>query len=92
MAKKACKIIIKGRVQGVGFRFFTQDKAQDYGITGYVKNLFDGTVEVQAQGEEDKLKVFIEELKSGPQMAHVENTDIRWLEAENQYDSFTIEH
>jgi len=92
MADKACEIKIEGRVQGVGFRFFTQDKAREYGIKGYVKNLYDGTVEVLAEGSEDKLNGFINDLKSGPSMAHVQNTNIRWLEPENRYESFTIEY
>lgn len=92
MAQKACKITIEGRVQGVGFRFFTQDKAREHGIKGYVKNMYDGSVEVHAEGNEDNLNAFVNDLKSGPPMAHVENTNIRWLEPENRYESFTIEY
>lgn len=92
MAQKACKIKIEGRVQGVGFRFFTQDKAQEYGIKGYVKNMYDGSVEVHAEGSEERLYGFVNDLKNGPRMAHVENANVRWLEPKNRYESFTIEY
>lgn len=90
MTAKACRIKVEGIVQGVGYRFFTQDKAQEYSLTGYVKNVFDGSVEVYAEGETDSLKKFIEDLKKGPRMSRVERIDVRWLEAEKQYESFTI--
>jgi acylphosphatase len=90
MAVSACKIRIEGIVQGVGFRFFTQDKAQEYGITGYVKNLYDGSVEAYAEGEKDILEKFIKDLKQGPRMSRVERTDVQWIEPENNYESFTI--
>lgn len=90
MSEKACKIRVEGFVQGVGYRYFTQDKAREYGLTGFVKNEYDGSVEVHAEGETDTLKRFIEDLKQGPRMARVERVDVRWLELEKQHESFTI--
>jgi acylphosphatase len=90
MALSACKIRIEGIVQGVGFRFFTQDKAQEYGITGYVKNMYDGSVETYAEGEKNILDKFVNDLKTGPRMSRVESTDVQWIEPENKYESFTI--
>lgn len=90
--ENACKLKIEGIVQGVGYRFFTEDKAVEYGITGYVKNLLDGSVEVYAEGEKEVLEKFIEDLRRGPRMARVERIDVRWMEAEKEYDSFRIEY
>lgn len=90
MAMSACKIRIEGMVQGVGFRFFTQDKAQEYGITGYVKNMYNGSVEAYAEGEKNILEIFVNDLKIGPRMSRVKSTDVQWIEPENKYESFTI--
>ena len=90
MAVSACKIRVEGIVQGVGFRFFTQDKAQEYNLKGYVKNIYDGSVEIYAEGEKSILEKFITDIKRGPRMSRVESTDIRWIDVENQYESFTI--
>jgi acylphosphatase len=90
MKENACKIRVEGIVQGVGYRFFTQDKAREYGLKGYVKNAYDGSVEVYAEGETNILNRFIEDLKQGPRMARVEGVDVQWLDAEKEYESFTI--
>lgn len=90
MAVSGCKIRVEGIVQGVGFRFFTQDKAQEYNLQGYVKNMYDGSVEIHAEGEKNVLEKFLNDIKKGPRMSRVENTDVRWVDAENQYESFTI--
>lgn len=90
MTEKACKIRVVGIVQGVGYRFFTQDKAREYGLTGYVKNVYDGSVEVYAEGDTDILRKFIEDLRRGPHMARVQAVDSDWLDAERQYEAFTI--
>jgi acylphosphatase len=63
--------IVKGRVQGVAFRFYTQKAARDYNIEGTVKNLYNGDVEVYAQGEEENIRQFEVFLRSGPPAAHV---------------------
>ena len=90
MTEKVCKIRVEGIVQGVGYRFFTQDKAREYGLTGYVKNQYDGSVEVYAEGEANIINKFTNELKKGPRMARVERVNVKWLDEEKQYESFTI--
>ncbi|HKI88828.1 MAG TPA: acylphosphatase, partial [Draconibacterium sp.] len=60
------EINIKGRVQGVGFRYFTQKKANEFHIKGWVKNSPDGRVEIVAQGDETDVNTFIDHLKMGP--------------------------
>ena len=56
-------LIVHGRVQGVGFRYYVQEKAHLYGIRGWVKNRFDGTVEIEAEGEEENLRLFLESVR-----------------------------
>ncbi|MCK5744050.1 MAG: acylphosphatase [Caldisericia bacterium] len=65
------KVRISGFVQGVGFRNFTQKKAIELGVTGFVKNLIDGSVYVEAQGEKAIISIFISELKIGPRYGEV---------------------
>ena len=66
------KYLIFGRVQGVGFRYFTRQKALSLNVKGYVKNLTGGQVEVWAQANKKVLDAFIEVLKQGPRRARVE--------------------
>jgi acylphosphatase len=71
----ATRFIVTGRVQGVGYRFFTCREAQALGICGHVRNLPDGSVEVVAQGEPDVLQAFAERLKEGPPFGRVEGME-----------------
>ena len=67
----ARKYIISGRVQGVGYRFFAERVANELGLRGYVKNLWDGNVEAYAIGEEAQLEEFRRQLAEGPRMGRV---------------------
>ena len=73
--KKVIHIRVHGRVQGVGFRYHTRAKALEYGIAGFVKNLPDGSVYIEAEGEEAPLEMFILWVSKGPSWAHVNKTD-----------------
>ncbi|MEO0086543.1 MAG: acylphosphatase [candidate division WOR-3 bacterium] len=88
--KKRYHIFVSGRVQGVFYRDFTRRQAKRFNITGWVKNLWDGRVEVVAEGEEENLKKFIEELEKGPPAARVENLEIKEEEATLEFDDFEI--
>ncbi len=68
---KRIHIIVTGQVQGVGYRYYCQVRAVVLGITGFAKNQRDGSVEVEAQGDELALESFIESLKFGPKRATV---------------------
>ncbi|MBN2545802.1 MAG: acylphosphatase [Spirochaetes bacterium] len=70
--KTAKKFIVKGRVQGVGFRYFTEKIANSIGVYGYVKNMYNGSVEVYAIGTELQLKNLKEYLERGPSFARVD--------------------
>lgn len=82
--------IIKGRVQGVGYRYFTHKKALEYDIKGYVKNLYNGDVKVIAIGSNDNLNLFLNELKRGPSLSIVNDIIISKIENCGEYKDFTI--
>ena len=67
---------VSGRVQGVGFRYFTQEAAMHEGLTGWVRNLADGTVEVMAEGDAEAVERFARRLARGPSLARVDRVDI----------------
>jgi acylphosphatase len=75
--KRAVHLIISGIVQGVFFRQSTQQKAHELSICGWVRNCEDGTVEIEAEGEEDLLRVFMQWCHRGPQRAAVKNVEVK---------------
>ena len=78
--KQAKRFFVSGRVQGVGYRYFVIDAAEQMGITGYAKNLGDGRVEVYAVGTVAQLRDFARELRRGPAFASV--ADVAEVDAE----------
>ena len=87
----ARKYIVSGRVQGVGFRFFTERVAIQLGLRGYVKNLWNGDVEAYAIGEEAKLEEFRRQLGEGPRMSRVDSVQESDATADKSYRTFSIE-
>jgi len=87
---RTAHIVVGGLVQGVGFRYFVQSKANDYGLKGFVKNLYSGEVEIEAEGEEGILKQFIEEVKIGPRFSQVRSFHIDIKEYEGKYQKFEV--
>ncbi len=85
------KLTVKGRVQGVGYRWFVVHEAQNLGATGYVKNLYNGDVEVEAAGERSQLEALIAKVRKGPAFARVTEVIIEWKEFSGRYTSFTVE-
>ena len=84
------KILVSGRVQGVYFRMFTQNKAKHFGIKGCAKNLPDGRVEIIAYGVHNSIENFIKWCRRGPITARVDNVDIIELESDEALTSFEI--
>ena len=82
--------LIRGRVQGVGFRYFAQRAASELGLTGYVRNLDDGRVEVYATGPPDKLSDLAAALRSGPRFSDVRGVEEQEAVIE-RYSGFQIE-
>lgn len=85
------RAIVKGIVQGVGFRYFTVYQAQRIGgITGYVRNLRGGNVEVVAEGEKDKLEQLLVQLRKGPTGARVTGVNVFWEQPTGEFTNFDI--
>lgn len=83
-------LTVSGRVQGVGFRYFAYDEAVRLGVVGYVRNLFDGDVEVVAEGTKEQLEEFVRAIKRGPAFARVTDARERWGPATGQFREFRI--
>ena len=93
MVKLRAHMIVSGRVQGVGFRFSTKQKAKEYGVYGWVKNLPDQTVEIDVEGENEQLYQFIDAIKAGPSpVAKVDNVELSVTDQLNNYRSFKMNH
>lgn len=85
--KQSVILTIHGRVQGVGFRYFVKQKAEWLHINGFVKNLPDGSVYIEAEGDSEQLSIFIQTCKMGPSHAWIENADIQYCPVQD-YKSF----
>ncbi|HEV7682220.1 MAG TPA: acylphosphatase [Pyrinomonadaceae bacterium] len=90
-AKVAWKFLIRGQVQGVGYRFFAQRAAARHQVMGHVRNCPDGSVEVIAEGPAAAVEEFKNDLAAGPQWSRVEQLEEINLEPTGQYASFRIE-
>lgn len=89
---KRYHLIVSGRVQGVGFRAFTQQKAAEFEVSGYVRNKLDGSVELEAQGEEEQLKKFITSVKNGSPYSSVDDVAVEKEEVKENERSFSIRY
>ena len=89
---KARRLLIRGLVQGVGFRFFTERTARNLGLRGHVRNLADGRVEVVAAGSDDDLESFVGLLRRGPVGAEVADIEASDTTLEDDVGGFTIRH
>ncbi|MBI3195429.1 MAG: acylphosphatase [Ignavibacteriae bacterium] len=86
----SAKIVVKGLVQGVGFRYFVYSKAVKLGIHGYTRNLFNGDVEIEAEGTRGSIEELIKEVKVGPRASHVSDVVIGWNEPTDKFNQFSI--
>jgi acylphosphatase len=82
--------IVRGDVQGVGYRFFVQRQAAALGLRGYVRNLRDGTVEVVAEGPRPALEQLLGVLRRGPSAAEVTAVDVTWSAAMGAFSNFRV--
>ena len=82
--------IVKGRVQGVGFRYFTQERATVLGLLGWVRNRWDGTVEVTAEGDRQDLEKLLQALRRGPRASTVSGVRPEWQEASGEFEYFKV--
>jgi len=86
------KIIIEGRVQGVGFREFVRKRATSYGLKGYVKNVGENRLEIVVCGDENKINSLIKDCKRGPLLAHVSSCSIEDIDIDEEFDGFYIKY
>jgi acylphosphatase len=82
--------IVKGDVQGVGFRYFVQGRAEKLGLNGWVRNRPDGSVECVAEGPQPRLQDLLSELEKGPVGASVDQVDADWTQPKGDVSSFAI--
>ena len=84
-------MVIIGKVQGVGFRYFVLRQAQELGISGWVSNKPNGHVEALAQGDKEDLDQFIAKVKEGPSLSRVDDVILNWEDGQENYTSFEID-
>ena len=89
---KHAYIKVRGTVQGVNFRTATKNTALDMGLVGYVRNEADGSVYIEAEGEEDNLNEFIEWCRQGTEWAKVDGVETRLSEILTEQEDFSIEY
>lgn len=89
---KRISVRITGRVQGVGFRHFTQVRARRLGVDGWVRNEPDGSVRLEAEGPEEDLEELIDAVREGPRAARVDNVNVNWGRATNEFDEFSVRY
>jgi acylphosphatase len=83
-------LVIRGRVQGVGFRFSAYDEAKDLGLSGYVRNLPSGEVEIVAEGSRENLQMLAAWAHLGPPSAHVTDVREEWSDFTGEFTEFQI--
>ena len=88
--KTQAHLVISGMVQGVGYRYFTQRQARHLNLTGWVKNLYSGEVEILVEGERSRIEIFIKALRTGNPYATVRNIQLNWKSHTGKYSGFDI--
>lgn len=91
MAARAKQIVIRGRVQGVGFRYFVRNIGLRLGLTGDVRNCPDSSVEIIVEGSEKKIEEFIKQVGKGPALSRVESVEAADVPVQGTYGTFLIE-
>lgn len=89
---KQIHVVVTGFVQNVGFRKFVRHQAKKLLLTGWTRNLEDGTVEILAVGEEAKLHELLKKVGRGTQLSQVDNVHTEWEEAQEEFSEFVIRH
>lgn len=90
MHRRQVFMVIGGRVQGVGFRYFALNKALQFNITGWVKNTPEGKVEIEASGELQNINTFVDWMKTGPARAVIKTFSVSEIEPIRDFADFII--
>ncbi|MGB2867370.1 MAG: acylphosphatase [Bacteroidota bacterium] len=83
-------IEVKGMVQGVGYRYFVLMKAKALGLNGFVRNMYNGDVEIEVEGPRSLVEELVKDVKIGPRAAHVSDLKIEWKEFEGSFKNFDV--
>ena len=86
------RLIVKGKVQGVGYRAFAVRIASQRGLCGGVRNLDDGRVELEVEGSKDQILILIEHVKTGPPASRVTDVEVVWSPATGRFSDFQVWH
>lgn len=90
--RRAVRLLVSGRVQGVGFRHFTRKQAEELGVVGTVANLPDGRVEVEVAGEAEAVEELRRRVRQGPRFADVRDVEETAIDPEPGWDGFRVVH
>lgn len=90
MSEVRAHLLVRGFVQGVGFRYYVYGIAAKLQLPGYVQNLFTGEVEIEVEGDRSLVEEMISKVRVGPRAAHVSDVVIEWREPEHKFRSFEI--
>ncbi|MFH1571155.1 MAG: acylphosphatase [Gemmatimonadota bacterium] len=88
--EKAVHVTVSGHVQGVGFRFFTVQRARRHGLVGWVRNLADGRVELVAEGPAEAVAALVRDVQAGPQPGLVAGCEVEWQPPCHRFGHFDI--
>jgi acylphosphatase len=84
------QITVSGLVQGVGFRYFVHRHASRLGLKGFVRNLYNGDVEIEVEGDRSLIEELIKEVRVGPRAAGVRDVSVKWVEFQQKYYDFGV--
>lgn len=90
MSTARAHLLISGRVQGVNFRYYTYHEAKKHGLSGWVRNLWDGRVEVVFEGDDQVVRQMVDWCHHGPPSSRVDAVDVQWEEPEGLLHGFDI--
>jgi acylphosphatase len=90
MESKRLSITVRGRVQGVGYRYFAQEAAESLGVTGWVRNGWNHEVELEAQADPQTLRLFCERLREGPVLSRVADIDMHEIQTVTDEAGFEV--
>lgn len=90
MAAKRAHVFVRGRVQGVSFRYYTVREAQRKGVSGWVRNLHDGRVEAIFEGDQAAVEGMVDWCRSGSPAAIVDDVKVSWSEPKGEFDGFRV--
>jgi acylphosphatase len=87
---KRVRILVEGRLQGINFRYYTQQQAQKLGLTGFVRHLSDGRIEIDAQGDDESIETLLAWCQEGPQSSHLKSILFRYDEPSEHTSDFIV--